>query len=85
MRKHYFQWQKIKVGFENSRVICDLELTKNVPQFDGFPGGPLAAGEDVAPQRSLFKQRGHFVIRHLLEELSKYTNSRAYKRCWTAQ
>ena len=31
MRKHYFQWQKIKVGFENSHVICDLELTKNVP------------------------------------------------------
>ena len=31
MSKHYFQGQKIKVGFENSRVICDLDLTKNVP------------------------------------------------------
>ena len=31
MQKHYFQWQKSYVGSENSRVIYDLELTKNVP------------------------------------------------------
>ena len=36
MRKHYFQWQNFLVGSEESRVICDLELSKNVPQIDTF-------------------------------------------------
>ena len=33
MRKHYFQWQNFLVGSEESRVICDLELSKNVPLY----------------------------------------------------
>ena len=37
------------------------------------------------PQRSLFKQRGHFVTAPLLKLLSKYTNSHAYKHGQSAQ